>query len=151
MKHGDISNHRGYVIGVRCEDCLLNFKTKKIRDKLLNTFKGKAHNAEVNQTVLSLMNYLYWDTEMTVSLIIDKDNYTAEMQDLISDFPFNQVGLVLTNISEVTMLLNTGQLAYYVDLDYNRISSVNSKYAVDVDTFNTLLKRRVNHLDKEKN
>lgn len=143
MLHGDISNHRSYVIGVRCEDCLLKYKDKGVLNKTLNLFAGKAHRAEVNQKVLSLMNYIYYDTEMTVSLIIDKENYTKEAEEFLSSFPFNQVGLVLTNISEVTMRLNTGELTYFVTDSEVEKSQVNSKYAVTVDEFNTILKRQV--------
>ena len=46
MLHGDISNKRSFVIGVRCEDCLLKFKNKGVKDKFLNLWKGKSHNAE---------------------------------------------------------------------------------------------------------
>ena len=147
MLHGDISNQRSFVIGVRCEDCLLKYKDKGVVNKALNTFFGKAHRAEVNQKVLSLMNYIYYDTEMTVSLIIDKENYTKEAEEFLANFPFNQVGLVLTNISEVTMRLNTGELTYFVTDSMIEKSQVNSKYAVTVDEFNTILKRQVKRFD----
>lgn len=147
MKHGDISNQRSFIIGVRCEDCLVKFKNKGIKDKFLNFIKGKAHNAEIDNQVLSLMRYVYENTEYTVSLIVDKENYTQELKDMLEDMniPYNQVGLVITNISEVTMMLNTGELSIYVDSCYNRRVLVNSRYAVDVDEFNTMLRRKVRH------
>lgn len=147
MLHGDISNHRSFVIGVRCENCLLKYKDKGVGNKILNTFFGRAHRAEVDEKVLSLMNYLYYDTEMTVSLIIDKENYTKEAEEYLSSFPFNQVGLVITNISEVTMRLNTGELTYFVTDSKIEQSQVNSKYAVSVDEFNAILKRKVKRFD----
>lgn len=143
MRHNDISNHRSYIIGVRCEDCLLKFREDGVKDKVLNKLRGKLKRAEVNEKVLSLMNYLYWETDMTVSLIIDKENYTKEVEEYLSTFPFNQVGVVLTNISEVTMRLNIGELTYFVTDSTIEKSSVNSKYAVTVDEFNTILKRQV--------
>lgn len=147
MLHGDISNQRSFIIGVRCEDCLVKFKNKGIKDKLLNFIKGKAHNAEIDSQVLSLMRYVYENTEYTVSLIVDKENYTQELKDMLEDMniPYNQVGLVITNISEVTMMLNTGELSIYVDSCYNRRALVNSRYVVDVDEFNTMLRRKVRH------
>lgn len=145
MKHGDISNQRSFIIGIRCEDCLFKYNTKGVKDKILNIVKGKTHNAEIDQKVLSLMRYIYERTDYTISLVVDKENYTDELRDALDklNVPYNQVGLVLKSISEVTMMLNTGELSFYVDSSYNRRTLVNSQYAVDVDTFNTMLRRKV--------
>lgn len=145
MLHGDISNQRSFVIGIRCEDCLLKFKNKSVKDKILNVVKGKVHNAEINKQVLSLMRYIYEDTEYTVCLIVDKKNYTEELKQFLDDtnIPYNQIGLVITSINEIGMMLNTGELTVYVDLDYNRIAMINSKYAVDLDTINAQIRRKV--------
>lgn len=148
MLHGDISNQRSFVIGVRCENNLLHYKDDSIGDKIANAVKGKTARAEVDQRVLSLMSYIYWNTEYTVVLIIDEKNYTEEAKKFLADFPFNQVGTVLKNISEVTMMLNVGELTYYVCDDILDRQSVNSKYAVSVDEFNTILKRRVKRFEE---
>ena len=142
MLHGDISNHRSFVIGFRCENSLLHYKDDTLMDKVKNSIKGKTKRAEVDQKVYSLMSYLYWNTEYTVMLVIDEKNYTDEAKEYLSDFPFNQVAMVIKNVSEITMMLNTGELTYYIDNDLVQRGYVNSKYAVDVDTFNTLLKRK---------
>lgn len=142
MQHNDISNQRSFVIGVRCENNLLHYKDDSVVDKVANVFKGRTARAEVDPKVMSLMSYVYWNTEYTVVLIIDEKNYTDEAKKFLEDFPFNQVGTVLKNISEVTMMLNTGQLTYYVDDNPLTRNLVNSRYAVDVDTFNSLLKRK---------
>lgn len=147
MLHGDISNQRSFVIGFRCENSLLHYKEGSLLDTLANLLKGKSKRAIVNEKVYSLMNYIYWNTEYTVVLIIDEKNYTQEAQDYLADFPFNQVGKVLKSISEVTMMLNTGELTYYVTEDILDKQRVNSKFAMDVDTFNTLLKRRVSRFE----
>lgn len=148
MLHGDISNQRSFVIGVRCENNLLHYKDKSVVDKIANTFVGKTARAEVDQKVYSLMSYIYWNTEYTVILIIDDENYTEEAKKFLEDFPFNQVGTIIKNISEVTMMLNTGELTYYVSDDILDRQSVNSKYAVSVDEFNTILKRRVKRFEE---
>ena len=148
MKNGDISNQRSFVIGFRCEDSLLHYKDDSLKDKVMNSVKGKTKRAEVDQKVYSLMNYLYWNTEYTVMLIIDEKNYTKEAEDFLSNFPFNQVATVIKNVSEVTMMLNTGELTYYVSDDIIDRQSVNSKFAVDTDTFNTILKRRVKRFEE---
>ena len=148
MLHGNISNHRSFVIGVRCENNLLHYKEDGSANKLLNIIKGRTSRAEVDQKVLSLMSYLYWNTEYTVVLIIDEKNYTEEAKKFLADFPFNQIGTVLKSISEVTMMLNTGELSYYVSDDIIDRNNVNSKYAVSVDEFNTILKRRVRRFEE---
>ena len=150
MQHGDISNQRSFVIGFRCENSLLHYKEEGVVNKVANVFFGKTSRAEVDPKVYSLMNYIYWNTEYTVVLIIDEKNYTKEAEDFLADFPFNQVGKVLKSISEVTMMLNTGELTYYVSDDILDRQSVNSKYAVDVDTFNSILKRRVKRFEEVK-
>lgn len=150
MLHGDISNQRSFVIGIRCENNLLHYKDDSVMDKVANAIKGRTARAEVDQKVYSLMSYIYWNTEYTVVLVIDEKNYTDEAKKFLEDFPFNQVGTVLKNISEVTMMLNTGQLTYYVSDDILDRNSVNSKYAVSVDEFNTILKRRVKRFEESK-
>lgn len=146
MLRGDISNQRSFVIGFRCEGSLLRYKTGSFLDLIANAVKGKTKRAEVDEKVYSLMNYIYWNTEYTVVLVINEENYTEEAKRYLADFPFNQVVNVLKNVSEVTMKLNTGELTYYVSNDILDRQSINSEYAVDVDKFNTILKRRVNRL-----
>lgn len=148
MQHGDISNQRNFVIGFRCESSLIHYKEDSLLDKMKNSVFGKTKRAEVDQKVYSLMNYLYWNTEYTVMLVIDENNYTKEAEEFLADFPFNQVATVIKNISEVTMMLNTGELTYFVSQDILDINSVNSKYAVNVDQFNAILKRRVKRFEE---
>ena len=147
MLRGDISNQQSYVIGFRCENSLLYFKDDNIKDKIANTIKGKFNRAEINDSVYSLLQYIYWNTEYTIVLIIDEENYTKEAREYLADFPFNRVGTVIKSISEVTMMLNTGLLTYYVSDDILDRQSVNSKYAVDTKTFNSMLKRRIKRIE----
>lgn len=147
MLHNDISNQRSFVIGFRCENSLLRYKEGGLKDFLFNAFKGKTARADVNDKIYSLMNYIYWNTEYTVVLIIDNKNYTKEAQEYFSDLPFNQIANI-QNVSEITMMLNTGELSMYVSDDTIDRQSVNSKYAVDSDTFNTILRRRVKRFEE---
>lgn len=149
MKNGDISNERGYCIGIRCEDFFFEYKDDNIIDKALNLIQGKTHRAVINKEVRSLMNYIYWNTEMTILLIIDDENYTKDFKNSVDDLPFNQVGQVFTSIAEVTMMLNVGDLTYYVDNDIIRRQSVNSKYAVSLEQMNTIIKRKVKRPDEK--
>ena len=146
MLHGDISNHRSFVIGFRCENSLLHYKDDTLMDKVKNSIRGKTKRAEVDQKVYSLMSYLYWNTEYTVMLVIDEKNYTDEAKEYLADFPFNQVATVIKNVSEITMMLNTGELSYYISDDELDRYNVHNRFAVNVDEFNVILKRRINRL-----
>lgn len=143
MLHGEISNQQNFVIGIRCEDCLLKYKEGSVKDSLLNFILGKNNRAEVDESVLSLMTYIYRRTEYVVDLVVDEENYTPQLQELLDSYPFNRVVLVHRNISEITTRLNTGDLSYYIDNDIMRLETVNSKYAMTVEKFNTILHRKV--------
>lgn len=144
MLHGDISNHRGYVIGFRCENTLFN--TGSTRFKVLSDFLH-SHNvgnkfslSDIDREVYSLMKYIYWDTDMTVLLVVDNANYNVWAKGIFNDLPFNQV-MNIRSISEITMALNTGELSYFVDNDKIERQLVNSRYAVDIDGMNKLIFR----------
>ena len=79
MQHGDISNQRSYVIGFRCEGTLFHLKEQHLVDKVLNSFLGKFKRADVDQKVLSLMDYIYNNTEYTIALVIDEKNFSKEV------------------------------------------------------------------------
>lgn len=143
MLHGNISNQRSYVIGFRCENSLLKYKGKTPLDVVANLIRGKTHRAELNPAILSLMNYVYWNTEYTVVLVIDNKNYTDEAKRYFENLPYNQVVNVLKSISEVTMMLNTGELTYYVSDDILDRQNINSEYAVSSEQFNSILRRKV--------
>ena len=145
MLHGDISNQRSFAFGFRCEGSLLQYKDEKLSDKFMNLFSGKTHRAKVNESILALMRYLYWNTEYTVMLVIDDENYTDEAKEFLDDFPFNQIRNI-RSISQVTMMLNTGEKNYYIDdCDESRYK-VQSKYAITSEECNSLLKRHYGRL-----
>lgn len=148
MLHGNISNQRDFVIGFRCEGTLLEYQDKSPSDRLLNIIQGKTKRAKVNQKVYSLMNYIYWNTPYTVMLVIDEKNYTNKAKKFLEDFPFNQVATIIKNVSEITMMLNTGEMTYYVDDDPISRGYVSSTYAVDSDSINSILKRRVKRFEE---
>ena len=147
VQHGDISNQRSYVIGFRCENSLLHYKENNLADYFLNAIKGKTKGAEVDENIYSILNYIYWNTEYTIVLVINDKNYTDEAKKFFSDFPFNQVANI-KSISEVSMMLLTGELSVFVSDDTIDRQSVNSQYAVDSDTFNTMLRRRIKRFEE---
>lgn len=146
MLHGDISNQRDYIIGIRVEDCLLQFNDKGIKNKLLNFINGRVYNADINPEILSIMRYIYEQTSYTLCLIIDEKNYNDGIVKYFDDMniPYNQIGNVIKGISSVTMMLLTGELSYYIDTDEKRIQEVNSEYAITPKEFNSMLRRKIN-------
>lgn len=127
MKHGELSNQVGYSFGFRCEDFLVHFKTSTLVDKAYNALFDKARRAEVDEEVCAFMEYLYRNTEYTVDLVVDRENYTNALKELIDDLPFNRVVLV-DKPSQITSRLMVGDLTYYVDDNDERRSLVNSPH-----------------------
>lgn len=143
MMHGDISNHSGMTFGFRCEDSLFKYRDSSLMDGLLNIVLGKINRAEVNPVVLRWMRYLYFQTEYSVSLVIDRENYTGRTKEFIESeqVPYNFVSLVVNRNTEVTSMLNSGELSFYVDTDYNRRKLVNSPYAIDIGEMDMVVPR----------
>ena len=138
MLHGDIANSRSSCIGIRCEGTLF-----KINDSLFSKilpFSHRIKKAEVDKQVKSLMDYIFWETEMTVVLVIDNDHYDKKVEEFLKDFHFCQICNV-QSLSEVTMMLNTGYLSYFIDNDKIELHNLNSKYAMDLLSFDKILKR----------
>lgn len=141
MKHGELSNTVGYSFGFRCEDFLIHFKETTLLDKAFNALFDKAKRAEVNEEVLSFMEYLYRNTEYTVDLVVDRDNYTPELKKLLDDMPFNRVVLV-DKPSQITTRLMIGDLTYYVDDSAERRSLVNSPHTRTLHELAREIKRK---------
>lgn len=145
MLRGDISNQRSFMFGFRCEHSLLHIKDQNVVDKVLNFFAGKMHRSDINEEVLSLMKYIYWNTEYTLAIVVDDKNYTPEAQDFLSDLPFNQV-INVKSVSQITMMLHTGEMTYYVDDNDKSRHEVQSKYAITSQELETLLRRKFGRL-----
>lgn len=141
MKHGELSNTVGYSFGFRCEDFLIHFKETTLLDKAFNALFDKAKRAEVNEEVLSFMEYLYRNTEYTVDLVVDRENYTPELKKLLDEMPFNRVVLV-DKPSQITTRLMMGDLTYYVDDSAERRSLVNSPHTRTLEELAREIKRR---------
>lgn len=141
MKHGELSNTVGYSFGFRCEDFLIHFKETTLLDKAFNALFDKAKRAEVNEEVLSFMEYLYRNTEYTVDLIVDRENYTPELKKLLDEMPFNRVVLV-DKPSQITTRLMIGDLTYYVDDSAERRSLVNSPHTRTLHELAQEIKRK---------
>lgn len=129
MRHGDLANTMGKVIAFRCEDCLIQYKTEGVANKILNALMGKLSRAEINETYRSTMEYFYRQTEYVVDLVVLRDNYTEDMKRMLEDIPFSRV-VVIDKESQISQRLLVGDLTLYVDDDDYRRSLVNSIYAI---------------------
>lgn len=141
MKKGDLSNKAGFTIGFRCVDFLVVYKDSTFTDKVLNAVVGKLKRAEVDESVRSVMEHLYRNTEYNVDLIIEQKDYTADLKRIVDEMPFNRVVLI-DKLSQVSQRLLVGDLALYVDNDDYRRSLVNNKYAITLAQLNEYIKRR---------
>lgn len=139
MLNGDISNIRSACFGFRAENTLFELKNKSVIDKVANFFKGDLTRAKINKEVYSLMSYIYWNTEYTIMLVID-DSIYQKSKDFLADFPFNRV-CNIKSISEVTSMLFTGEMTYYIDNSNTRYE-VQNKYTMTSDELSTLISRK---------
>ena len=142
MLRGDISNSQSFVFGFRYENSLVHYKDKTFSDKILNSLLGKESRAEIDRSVLSLMNHIYWDTEYTVALVIYDENYKKlknELESFQTDIPFSRI-VNVSSISQVTQMLNTGELSYYIDNSESR-ELANSKFAITSSELHRVLRK----------
>ena len=137
--HGDLSNHVKASFGFMCENFLIKYKENTVKDKVMNFLIGKTKRAEVDPLVRSTMEYIYRQTEYNVDLLISEDSYSS-LKPIIEDLPFNRV-VLYNKLSQISTRLLTGDLTYVIDDDNYRRGLINSRYAVNLAEFDTLLKR----------
>lgn len=129
MLNGDLSNHMSTTFGVRCDGFLVEYRTQTVKDKIVNALVGKVKHSVLNERALSLMNFIFRETEYTVDLVVKDSEYTNEMRNLIDDLPFNRVVTIRAE-SDITARLLTGDLSYYVDGDMDRLSLVQNPHSL---------------------
>ena len=90
------------------------------------------------------MRHVFYQTDYSVAVVCGNDSYTDELRSFLEDrsVPYTEFMRIIKSDNEVTMKLLTGDLSYYVDSDYNRLSLINSQYAVSVEEFKTIFRRR---------
>ena len=138
MKHGDLSNVVGYTFGFRVDDFLVQTREDSTIDKVANLIKGKYRRAQLNEDVARMLEYIYRRTEFTADLVADETLY-PKMRHLIEELPFNRV-ILINKPSHITSRLLVGDITYYVDDDKDRLSLINSSYAVTLAEAHTILR-----------
>lgn len=139
MKNNDLSNSASVVIGVRCVGFLFEEQTEGVKNKILNALVGKQKRMVINEQVLRLLNYIFRETEYTVDLVVQEEEYTDYLRGLIDTLPFNRV--VLTKRpSDISSRLNVGDLSYYVDTPAN-MELVNNKHCKTLEEIYQIIRR----------
>jgi hypothetical protein len=144
MLHGDISNIIGATIAFRCEDSLFKPKEGKLVDflqKIAPSTKQRFLMDSLSEEYLKAMEYIYRNTEYTVDLVINEDNYTPHVASVLEDLPFNRI-IKVRNEGNISARLLIGDITIYVDESTQRRGYVNSKYAVPLKELSNLIKRR---------
>lgn len=140
MRGNNISNRTAPTIAIKVEDFLLKFKEDTLKDKVCNKIWGKEIRAEFDSKVLKLVSFIFRHTDMTVDLIIDKSNArNMELIGRLDDLPFNRIIPIIKPV-EIAILLNAGDLSYYVDDDENRRSNIGHKYCVNLSELNSFIR-----------
>lgn len=141
MLHGDISNQSDLIIGVRIEDTLFNLPDNNIFDRLKSKIAGY-NVSETDEKVLGLINYILRSTDYSLKLIISEEVFNPVMRRRLSKLGgLDELVLPVKSINEVSMLLLTGELSYYVDENEERRNCIISKYVLNFKEFNRFLIR----------
>lgn len=136
MLHGDISNEYGYCIAFRCEDFLIKYKDKTLKDKVLNLIKGKHRRIEINKTILAAMEYIYKNTEYNVGLVVEEKTYKdVRFKELVDNLPFNEI-ILINKLSQISQRLLVGYISLYIDDNAERRNLINNKYAISFEELN---------------
>ena len=134
MMHGDISNIVSSSFGFRLDGFLLNTRSPQFTGmtglvEYLKSRFGTVNDKLFNQQAVSVMSRISLKTEYSTPIIIDSAFLSENVQDLVDDnLPYSSI-FVINKQSEVTDLLNSGIITYYVDDNLDRISATNSPYA----------------------
>lgn len=131
LKNNNISNRVAPNIAFRVEDFLLEYKDKTILDDLSNLLTGKLYRAEKNKLVISTLYKILQHTDYTADLVMLKRNASDRVKERLVDLPFSNLILV-EDVDEITLMLNTGRIKYYVDKK-ERLSRINNEYAISLE------------------
>lgn len=129
MKHGDISNQLPLVIAFRLEGTVANLKSSKINKFLRNKLKLKS-TFEINSNVIAIMERIYYRTEFTVDLVVERETYD-NCSWIFDNLPFSRI-IIMDKLSQITTRILMGDITYYVDNNADNRSQVNNSNAVDL-------------------
>lgn len=131
MKNGDLANSMSITFAFRCEDFLIRYKDDTPFDKVANFVRGKENRAYIDPVVAKVVEFIFRQTEYTADVVIQKENY-IKLKHLLDNLPFNRV-VEITKPPQVTSRLMMGDITYYVDNDLDRLSLINSEFAITLD------------------
>jgi len=140
MKNGDLSNRAGYTIAFRCVDFLVKYQEGGIKNNILNNLFGKTRRAVIDETVKSVMEHLYRDTDYNVDIVVENKDYTPDLKAVLENIPFGRVVLI-DKPSQLVSRLLVGDITYYVDGDSERRKAVGSYNAIGLEHLYTILSK----------
>lgn len=140
MLGGNISNVVGDCVGVVCVGTVVKFKDSLL-DKVASAIFGKYKRAYLDDKVLSFMNYLYRKTEITLDLIIFRDEKTDELMKFLEDsaVPYSRIVIVDRPV-HITSRLMLGDLTYVLCQDTELLSLINHKWAMTLEKLSDILR-----------
>jgi hypothetical protein len=142
MKNNEISNKQAPTFAFRVEDFLVEYKDKSIKDKVLNAIVGKEKRASINMEVFDAMSYIFRHTDMSVDLVCERKKFTSDIENLLQHIPYNRVILINKPV-EIAVMLNIGDITYYVDDNTVRMSIIGHKDCITLDQLNILIRGRI--------
>lgn len=143
MKGNDISNRCAPTIAFRVEDFVVKYRDDTFSDKVFNLFLGKNRRAYIDPNVRSAIDYIFRHTDMTAELIIERDScfYNSKILDLLQELPCSRIITILKPV-EIAVLLNIGDITYYVDDNEERRNIIGNKYCISLFDLNVLIRGR---------
>lgn len=143
MLHGDITNSYGYSVGVRCEDTLFHLERfGAFRENLIYKLGGKSLEENLDTKVQSILNRVYKDTPMTVSIVVDNEHFTKALVSFLDKKNICYANIInVSSLSEVHSMLNTGAMTYFVSERGTDTELINERFGYTPDKFFALLQR----------
>lgn len=147
MLGGNISNVVGDCVGVVCIGTVVKFRQESLIDKVSSVVFGKYKRAYVDEKVLSFMNYLYRKTEITLDLVIFKDEKTEELMKFLGEnaIPYSRI-VIVGRPSHITTRLMLGDLTYVLCQDKELLSLINHKWAMTLGDLSAIIRPKNNVL-----
>lgn len=132
MLHGDISNKKAPSILFRVDGLLVKYKEATLKDKLLNTILGKQKRAEIDTKVASTIKRTFRTTDYAIGVAVFENEwtkYSSALKEELIHLPIGDIHII-SDYHDITLMLDSGEYTFYVDSDIDKVTLVNSLYAI---------------------
>ena len=142
MQYGDLSNRASHVIAFRLEDFLLvKEPNNKFLDKVKEVIAGNYSMSELDPQVMGAINHIYRNSDMTTYLIKDRETKLNEYEKELVDRVYYGMIVEVVKPVDITRMLITGEIAYYVDSKPSRMSQVSNDKCITLVELNDIIRR----------